>query len=98
MPCRYTWKLAICKFSRRLKLQDFLWFTRNSRAAGGGGGGGGLHSLISSCGRDLINELDQEGIITIQQGSIESQKGIITIQQGSIENQKGAIAVQSSWR
>ena len=40
------------KFSRRLKLQDFLWFTRNSRAAGG------PQSLISSCGRDLINKLD----------------------------------------
>ena len=34
-----------------MKLQDFLWFTRNSRAAGG------PHSLISSCGRDLINKL-----------------------------------------
>ena len=38
--CRRTKKLAIFKFSRRLKLQD-LWFTRNSRAAGG------PHSLIS---------------------------------------------------
>ena len=39
-----------------MKLQDFLFmFTRNSRAVGGGGG---AQSLISSCGRDLINELD----------------------------------------
>ena len=27
-------KTSNLKFSRRLKLQDFLWFTRNSRAAG----------------------------------------------------------------
>ena len=51
-PCRLTQKLAIFKFSRRLKLQDFLWFTHNSQAAGG------PHSLISSYGRDLINKLD----------------------------------------
>ena len=50
-PCRRRVD-AIFKFSRRLKLRDFLWFTRNSWAAGG------PHSLISSCGRDLINELD----------------------------------------
>ena len=31
-PCRRTRNLAVFKFSRRLKLKDFLWFTRNSRA------------------------------------------------------------------
>ena len=40
-PYRRTRKLAIFKFSQKLKLQDFLCFTRNSRAAGG------PHSLIS---------------------------------------------------
>ena len=40
------------KFSRRLRLQDFLGFTLNSRAAGG------AQSMISPCGRELINELD----------------------------------------
>ena len=27
-------------------------------SGGGGGGGGGPQSMISPCGRDLINELD----------------------------------------
>ena len=50
---RRTKKLAIFKFnSRRLRLQDFLGFMLNSRAAGG------PQSMISPCGRDLINELD----------------------------------------
>ena len=30
--------------------------------------------------------------------SVESQQGIITIQQCSVENQKDAIAVQSLWQ
>ena len=30
----------------------------SSGGGGGGGGGGGPHSLISSCGRDVINELE----------------------------------------
>ena len=42
-----------------MKLQDvFFIMVYVQFTSGGGGGGGGPHSLISSCGRDLINELE----------------------------------------